>query len=228
VATSILGAAAECRSIEHVVVRSGIEVYGRSSSSLTRPDEATVLHPTSGFGASLADIEDTATTIARRVGITVGALRFAPVLGPHVPAPLGRVLRMPFVPYNPFGDPAFALLHLDDAARALVAAARIGLDEPVNVVGHRSITAARAARRGRRTPVPVVGPQWRVARPLSWVAGAPIPEHVAELVRHGRLADNTRMREVLGFEPNATTIDVVDELFAWPTIIRQPPRVRAA
>ena len=36
-ATSILGAAAECRALESVVVRSGIEVYGRAHGAPTRP-----------------------------------------------------------------------------------------------------------------------------------------------------------------------------------------------
>jgi UDP-glucose 4-epimerase len=36
-ATTILGAAAECRALESIVVRSGIEIYGRGKGSLTRP-----------------------------------------------------------------------------------------------------------------------------------------------------------------------------------------------
>lgn len=228
VATSVLGAAAECRSLEHVVLRSGIEVYGRGPTALTRPDEHSPLRPTSEFGTTLADIEDTALSVGRRVGVTVGALRFAPVLGPHVPAPLGRVLRMPAVPFNVLGDPAFALLHLTDAARALVRAAERGLDQPVNVVAAGSITMTQAARRGRRLAYPILGPQWRALRPLNWIAGAPIPEHVGQLIRHGRLADSSRTRELLGFAPAATTADVIDELYDWPSIVRQPPRVRAA
>src|SRR6187431_1216455 len=38
-ATSIIGAAAECRALENVIVRSGIEIYGRGRGALTRPDE---------------------------------------------------------------------------------------------------------------------------------------------------------------------------------------------
>ena len=40
------------------------------------------------------------TTIGERIGVAVGALRFAPVIGPHVPSPLGRYLRMPAVPFS--------------------------------------------------------------------------------------------------------------------------------
>ncbi len=44
-ATSILGAAAECRSLESIVVRSGIEIYGRARGSVTRPDESARINP---------------------------------------------------------------------------------------------------------------------------------------------------------------------------------------
>ena len=49
-ATSILGAAAECRALENIVVRSGIEIYGRSKGSLTRPAEDAPIRPTSEYG----------------------------------------------------------------------------------------------------------------------------------------------------------------------------------
>src|SRR5215212_6496569 len=38
-AVSIIAAAAECRSLQAIVVRSGIEIYGRARGALTRPDE---------------------------------------------------------------------------------------------------------------------------------------------------------------------------------------------
>ncbi|MGA9276043.1 NAD-dependent epimerase/dehydratase family protein, partial [Ilumatobacter sp.] len=98
-ALSILGAAAECPSLEHVIVRSGIEVYGAGSGTLTRPDENAPIRPTSEWGHTVADIERTAANVADRVGVTVGAVRLASVIGPHVPSPLGRLLRLPAVPY---------------------------------------------------------------------------------------------------------------------------------
>jgi UDP-glucose 4-epimerase len=227
-ATSIVGAAAECPSLEHVILRSGIEVYGRGAGALTRPDERNPALPTSRWGRTLADIERTAASVARRVGVTVGAVRLAPVLGPHIPSPLGRLLRMPAVPFAALTDPPFAVIENGDAARALVAAARAQLAEPVNVVAPGAITAYQAARRGRRLPVPLVGPQWPVAGRASHLLGAPIPDHVAEVLRRGRLADNGRMRELLGVVPRSSTPEVIDHLYGWPSVIRQPARVQVA
>lgn len=227
-AISIIGAAAECRSLEHVVVRSGIEIYGRARGSLTRPGETAAAQPTSEWGRTVAAIERTAARVGERVGVTVGAVRLAPVLGPHVPSPLGRLLRLPAVPFSALADPPFAVIEDRDAARAFVAAARVGLAEPVNVVAPGAITAFQAARRGRRIPIPLIGPEWRIARTMSHLAGAPIPDHVAEALHRGRLADNGAMRSLLGVEPEATTTEVIDRLYHWPSIIHQPARVQVA
>ena|SRR5829696_1372260 len=223
-ATSVLGAAAECRALESVILRSGIEVYGRAHGAPTRPDESADIEPTSEYGRMLAAIEKTAASIGRRVGVTVGAVRSATVLGPHVPSPLGRLLRMPAVPFSVLADPPFAVVEDTEAARAMVAAARRRLAEPVNVVANGAITALQAARRGRRVPVPLIGPDWEIARRVSGAFGAPIPDHIVETLHRGRLADNSRMAELLGFRAAATTVDVIDQLYAWPSVIRIPPR----
>jgi len=223
-ATSILGAAAECRALESVILRSGIEVYGRARGAPTRPDESADVEPTSDYGRMLASIEKTAAAIGRRVGVTIGPVRTATVLGPHVPSPLGRLLRMPVVPFSVLADPPFAVVEDTEAARAMVAAARRRLAEPVNVVANGAITALQAARRGRRVPYPLVGPDWFVARRLSAILGAPIPDHIVETLHRGRLADNSRMGELLGFQAEATTVDIVDKLYAWPSVVRVPAR----
>lgn len=227
-AISIIGAAAECPSLEHIVVRSGIEAYGRGRGSRTRPDEASPLRPTTPWGESVAGIERTAAAVSARIGVPVGTLRLAPVLGPHAPSPLGRMLRQPIVPFHAFVDPPFAVVEDRDAARAFVAAARIGLAEPVNVVAAESVTSYQAARSGSRLPLPITGPQWPGTRLLSYVTGAPIPEHVLELLRRGRLADGSRMRELLGVGCDTATPDVIDKLYGWPSVVRRPARRQVA
>ena len=125
-------------------------------------------------------------------------------------------------------DPPFAVVEDIEVARAFVAAAQRRLAEPVNVVANGAITALQAARRGRRIPVPLVGPDWRIARIVSGLLGAPIPDHVLETLHRGRLADNSRMGELLGFTPTATTMDVIDKLYTWPTVVRIPARKAVA
>jgi UDP-glucose 4-epimerase len=176
----------------------------------------------------LAGIEATAAAVAERIGVTVCSLRLATTVGPHVPSPLGRLLRMPAVPFSVLADPPFALLEDVDAARAFVAAARVGATGPINVVAPGAITALQAIRRGRRVPVPLVGPDWAIARGVSYVAGSPIPDHVVEMMHRGRLADGARAADVLGFEAGATTSEVVDKVYSWPSVVRRPARQAVA
>ncbi|MFV0308146.1 MAG: NAD-dependent epimerase/dehydratase family protein [Desertimonas sp.] len=227
-AISILGAAAECRALESIIVRSGIEIYGRRRGSPTRPDESASVSPSSVYGEMVAGIEATANAIGTRIGVSVGAVRTASVLGPHVPHPLGRILRMPVVPFSALADPPFAVVEDQEAARAFVAAARRRLAEPVNVVANGAITALQAARHGRRIPLPIVGPEWAITSRLSALFGAPVPTHIVETMHRGRLADNSRMRELLGFAAESTTVEVIDRLYEWPSVVRVPARRQVA
>ena len=226
-ATAVVGAAAECPSLESLVVRSGTEVYGRRRGAVTRPHEDSPLLPTSEFGRMLADVEQTAAEVGRRAGIAVGVLRLASVLGKHVPSPLGRVLRQPVVPFSVLADAPFAVVEDADAARAVVRAAEMRLDEPLNIVAAGGITALQACMRGRRVPLPLVGPEWSIASRLSHLMGAPIPDHVAEVMHRGRLADGSRQRDLLGIAPQHSTPEVIDNLYQWESIIRVPSRAQA-
>ena len=145
-----------------------------------------------------------------------------------MPSPLGRLLRQPAVPFSALNNPPFAVIEGRDAARAIVAAARERLSQPVNVVSPGAVTVLHAARRGRRLPLPMLGPAWSVVRQLSHLAGAPIPDHVAEMLTRGRLADNGRMQELLGLTPSTTTTEVIDQLYRWPSVIRQNAQVQVA
>ncbi len=134
----------------------------------------------------------------------------------------GVLLRMPFVPFSVLADPPFAVVEDLECAKAFVAAAERRLDEPVNVLANGAITALQAIRRGGRIPVPLIGPDWRIAKLVSGLSGAPIPDHVLETLHRGRLADNGRMEELVGFRSSVTTVEVIDKLYAWPSIVRQP------
>jgi UDP-glucose 4-epimerase len=220
---AFLGAAAECRSLQRIVVRSGIEVYGRYRNAPTRPTEQSPLHPTSDYGRMLHSLEETSRAIGARVGVPVTALRLASVIGPHVPSPLGRLLRQPAVPFSAVADSPFTVVEDIDAARAFVAAAERTINQPVNVVAPGAITALQAIIRGRRVPLPLIGPEWSIARRLSHLLGAPVPDHVVELMHRGRLADGGLTQELLGVSPQTTTAAAIDRLFTWPSVVRIAP-----
>jgi UDP-glucose 4-epimerase len=213
-----LGAAAECPALQRIVVRSGIEVYGRRRGQATRPDESVPLDPTSSFGRQLVAVEELAVGAGRAAGAIVTSLRLAPVTGSAMASPLGRYLRLPVVAFGGLADPAFALLHQTDAADAVIAAITGGPDTPVNVVADGATTPAQAARLGGRVPLPIVGPGWQLARVGAELLGAPLPDHVQELLTRGRVADGSAAADLLGIHPAWTTGDVVRDLYAWAPV----------
>lgn len=226
-------AAVAAGSLEHIVVRSGIEVYGRRRGAPLRPDELVEPDPTTGFGRFLLEAEQQCRRGGAIVKAPVTALRFATIVGPHIPSPLGRVLRLPVVPFAALSDPAFSVVHTEDVAGAFVAALAARHDGPVNIVGPGAVTASQAARLGGRIPVPVFGlPAWQGAKALSELVGAPVPDHVKELLVRGRTADGSLAQDVLDFRPDRSTPEVVHDLQEWGGVTYlptpRPPSPRAA
>ncbi|WP_426571054.1 NAD-dependent epimerase/dehydratase family protein [Aquihabitans sp. McL0605] len=226
-AVSVLGAAAKCPSLTSIVVRSGVEAYGRRRGAPTRPDEGAALDPTSPFGASLAHVEQVANEAGDVAGVPVTSLRLAPIVGPSIPSPLGRYLRLPAVAVDPLSEMPFSLLHQEDACQAMVAAAWARHDGPLNVVGAGAVTATQAVLMGRRIPVPVFGPGWLAAAAVAEMQGAPLPAHAREILVRGCTADGALARSVLGIEPRSTH-DVVSQLYRWDTVAHPEPSDQAA
>lgn len=228
VGRSVFDAGHQSSSLETVVLRSGLEVYGARSHAPLTPNEFTSPSPASRYGRMLHFLERQAADLRAARGIAVTNLRLASVLGAHVPSPLGRLLRLPAVPYRLAGDPAFTVIEDHDAAQAFVLAARHGFDGSINVVADGNTSARRAALQGRRLPVPVVGPGWWFARQLANVAGAPVPDHIVETLTHGRLAHNSDNARRIQFSPRHDTREVIARLFEWPSVVRIPAAQRMA
>ena len=214
-----LNAASSTGALEYVVLRSGLEVYGHPTRRVSVPDEDTVPAPNSPYGHSLLSVEAAAAGVGLRTGVPVGALRYAPVLGSHVPSPLGRLLRLPAVPVSAISDHPFSLLHPDDAARAMVDAIEHRLDGPCNVVGPGAATPWQAVRLGGRVPLPVLPGLWGPVARASEVMGAALATHVVDLIRHGCTGDGSRARDELGLTDLVPTQDVLRELFEWADVV---------
>lgn len=220
-AAGVFVAAAKLEHLSAIVVRSGIEIYGRGRDHHDVPDESVKPRPTSTFGRIFYDVEQAAVAAGREVHVPVATVRLGPIVGPHIPSPLGRLLRLPAVPFQPGGRNAFQVTHLTDAAAALVHAARHRYDGALNVAGPGAVHPLDAIRIGRRVPLPTFGLGWHPARVVANLFGAPVPEHVVELLRDGRLVD-TAAAERLGL-PMRSTRDTLIDLYEWPSVTHQVP-----
>ncbi len=220
---AVLDGARRCRSLDGIIVRSGIELYGRGGHRPACPDEQAPIAPTTPFGRQLADVEARTRLLGHERRLPVALLRLAPVLGPHVPSPLGRLLRLPVVPIDLLGivgRSRFSVIDDRDVATAAACAGRELLDGALNIVADGDVGVHHALREGRRFPWPVFGPQWLVARMGTKALGAPVPVHVNELLAKGRVADGSAAADLLGFSSTWTTEQVVASLYAWPQVIK--------
>jgi len=218
-----LGAAVSAGKLEHLLVRSGIEVYGRGPGSPRRPDEEAPARPTSPYGRSLVTVERAAAAAGRMAEVPVAVLRFAPTVGVQYPRPVNALSLTALAPAE------FSLLDVEDAAAAFLAALRRRVDGPVNVVAEGTVTPVAAARIGGRVPLPILAPGWVPTRLVSRAIGAPIPSHVHELLLRGRQADGGRAASVLGVTPERSTRDVVRSLYDWaPVVYLRPGQAEVA
>ncbi len=223
-AESVFTAAKRTTSLQHVILRSGIEVYGRGGDRPDVPDESTPMRPTSQYGRMLMYLEHAADRAFNGTSVRVTSLRLASVVGPHIPSPLGRLLRLPAVPFNALRSPKFSLLHESDAARAFVLATRYTPGTPINVVADGAVSGFSVVRRGKRLPLPLVGPEWAVTRRVAHLFGAPVPDHVMEVLHHGRRASSDLIEEQLRWTPEMTTDEVVSSLYSWEGVVRFAPK----
>ena len=99
----------------------------------------------------------------------------------------------------------------------IVAATSTPYDGAVNVVGSGAVTAFQAVRLGGRIPLPILGPELRLIRPVAELLGSPVPPHVLEVLHRGRTAEGTLANEVLGIQPRST-LAVVKDLYEWATV----------
>jgi UDP-glucose 4-epimerase len=222
-----LSAAARAGKLERVVLRSGLEVYGRGRGAASVPDEQVPPEPTTPYGQTLLQVEAVAAGLGRRHGVSVASLRYAPVVGSHVPSPIGRLLRLPVVPVSATSDPPFQLLHPEDACVAMVRALIVGFDGPLNIVGAGAASPWQAVRMGGRLPLPVMPGLWGWAARVVEVAGAAIAPHVVELLRSGCTGSGQRALDALSIEEPRSTQQVLTELYQWADIVPLIPAKEA-
>lgn len=227
-ADAVFAAAHNVPALESVVLRSGLEVYGKHGHSPHIPNEHQPVEPQSLFGHMLLGLEHKVSELAIARGTAATLLRLAPVVGPHVPSPLGRMLRLPAVPFRPLGNAQFSVIEDGDAAQAFVSATQYQPHGAINVVAEGSLSVTQAAALGNRLTIPTIGPGWWAAKSLARLAGAPVPDHVVELLTHGRLADAQHLAETLNFQPLHTTKEVITRLYEWPSVIRIQPTGKVA
>jgi len=204
----LLAACQKATTLKRLVVKSSAAVYGSSPRDPAMFTEEMGPKPRAGFGKDSVEVETYVRGFARRrpdVGITT--LRLANIIGPGIRTSMTDYFALPVVP-APLGfDARLQFVHEADASAALVlattAAEAVG---NVNIAGAGIITVQQAAAMVGRPILPVPLPAAGLFGGLVKRVGlADFSDDQMQYLAYGRGLDTTRMREVLGFEPDYTT-----------------------
>jgi UDP-glucose 4-epimerase len=205
-ALALFGAIERIGSVRSVIVKSDTAIYGASPrnpsvlSEETRPQGRA-----SRFQRDLTEMERFVSENEDRHPNTVfTTLRFAPIVGPRVNNPISKYITLPVVPTLMGFDPRLQFTHEADA----VSAVEHAMDNPqpgvFNIAGDGQLYLSRILRLGRRMPQPLPGRMFDGALRTLARADLSVPDHLVGLLKHGRVVDTTRMRDVLGFTPQHT------------------------
>lgn len=214
----LLAACQRAESVRNVIVRSSTAVYGAEPDDPAMFTEGMALvSRRDPFGRDCNEMESYARELdRRRPDVNVTILRFANILGPAADTPLARYLTMPVVPTVLGFDPRLQFLHEDDAADLLVRAVREPVAGTYNAAGDGVLYVSQVLRMGGRLELPLPMRLLSLSGPLvrRLGRGLQVPPHILRLLHWGRIADNRRLREEVGFTPRFATRDAVREFYA--------------
>lgn len=210
----LLAACQRSESISRVIVKSSASVYGagpKDPAMFTETMDPRHV-PTSGWAKDNVEVETYVRGFSRRrpdVGVTT--LRFANIIGPEIRTGITDYFSMPLVPTILGHDARMQFVHETDSVNAVVHASVGDVKGTFNVAGDGVLMLSQAIRRAGRPNLPVIASLMPVAGRVAKQLG--LVDFSTEQVRFltwGRALDTTRMRDVLGFEPQYTTVEAFD------------------
>ena len=217
----LLAACQKAPGLQHLVVKSTTTVYGASNrdpAMFTEDMEPRRL-PRSGYAKDVAEVEGYVRGFARRrPDVRVTMIRAANVIGPHVHSPITSYFRLPVVPTVLGYDPRLQFLHERDLIDVLRHAVVTDVRGTFNVAGDGVLMLSQALRRIQRASVPLPG--FAVGNIGSALRSARVADFSPEqlsFITYGRGVDTTRMRTMLGFEPEFTTAEAFNDFGASMT-----------
>lgn len=207
----LLGACQRANHVRKVVVRSSTAIYGidPGAPSLLTEQMSTRGHPGHGYSKDVMDAETFARDFGRRrADIVLTILRVTNVVGPKSDSNMTQLFSLPFVPTALGFDPRLQFLHEEDEIEVLRRAVLEDHPGVFNVAGDGVMYLSQAIRIAKRLPMPVIAPLAQVVGDLLRSAGMiDFPTDQINLLMHGRVVDNSRLKKVFGFQPKFATVD---------------------
>ena len=185
------------------VVASSSAIYpSRSYMSLLQRENQAVSTEGDERASSIEEAEDYARSLAERMPhVNVALLRLQELAGEDSRGPLANLLARPIVPWIPGFDASIQLLHIDDAADALVWAAEVELTGVHNVASSGMIRFSEAIRATGHRSMPVLPiPASPVEGLLARLKIPFVPAAMMGLMLYGQALDTEKLARA-GWRP---------------------------
>ena len=205
----LLAACQKSSTVRRLVVKSSAAVYGSTprDPAMFTEDMSAKRTPSGGFGKDSIEVEGYVRGYARRRPDTeILTLRFANIIGPRIRTSITDYFNLPVIP-APLGfDARHAVRARGRRHRRARAATTGDATGVVNIAGDGVVTVLQAASIAGR---PVVRCRCSAAGFVGGLARrmglADFSPDQMSFLAFGRGLDTTRMRSVLGFEPQFTS-----------------------
>ena len=214
----LLAACQRIEGLKKLIVRSSTAVYGiePGAPSLLTEEWSGRLQPDRGYSSDIVEAETYARDFARRrPDVDVTILRMTNIVGPRAETNMTQFFSLPAIPTALGYDPRLQLLHEDDAIETLRRSVLEDHPGVYNVAADGVIYLSQAIRLARRLPVPIVLPVAQAVAEVIRSAGlVDFSADQMNLILHGRVVDNTRLKERFGYEPKFSTLDAFQDFVA--------------
>jgi len=203
---ALFGAIGRCAAVRHVIVKSDGAIYGAHPRAPSVVTEDSRIERTGGrYQRDLEQMETfVRETADRHDHVDYTIIRLAPIFGPTIHNPISSYLALPGVPTLLGFDPRLQFVSERDAVAVFLHAIEHREPGTFNVAGTGQLYLSRILRLGRRVPQPLPKRAFNAALQTLANGGIALPRHTVALLKHGRVMDTSRMRSVLGFEPELT------------------------
>lgn len=214
----LLAACQRIEGLKKLIVRSSTAVYGiePGAPSLLTEEWSGPLQPDRGYSSDIVQAETYARDFARRrPDVDVTILRMTNIVGPRADTNMTQFFSLPAIPTALGYDPRLQLLHEDDAIETLRRSVLEDHPGVYNVAADGVIYLSQAIRLARRLPIPILLPVAQAVAEIVRSAGlVDFSADQMNLILHGRVVDNSRLKERFGYEPKFSTIDAFQDFVA--------------
>ncbi len=162
-------------------------------------------------------------------GIDVCSLRFAKLLGPSSDNVFTRFLSRPVAPTLIGYDPLMQCVHEEDAMRAILLAIHKSARGAFNIVGKGVLPYTTLLALLGRLPVPMPKPIASLVGKAMWLTKlSEVPTTMIEHLQFSCVADETKARNVLGFEAQYDIRQTLAEFLGMPIEAPAPEEAQQA